>query len=118
MSHRRSQILPLLKGLVDAPIGTLREMLFRASVMALACTVWLTRTWPGAIFGTVILVGVLWGGLHSQRRAEQDGRVEEERQRQERFRSKVHRWPWWGRIVFFLVALAVLASSVFDQFSS
>jgi CDP-diglyceride synthetase len=85
--------------------------------MALACSVWLARSWRGAVFGAVIFIGTLWAGLQSQGRAELDGRVEQERQRQEKFRSKARGWPWWGRMLFFVLAFAVLASAVSDLFS-
>ncbi|MEA2900958.1 MAG: hypothetical protein QOH36_845 [Actinomycetota bacterium] len=107
-----------MKALANAPIGTLRELLFRICVMALVCTVWLARTWAGAIFGTLIFVMALVGGRAAQLRAEQDGRVEQERLQQEKFRSKVHGWAAGTRIMFFLFVLGFLAWMVFDLFAA
>lgn len=104
----------MVKALADAPVGTLRDNLFMICVLALITTVWLARTWAGAIFGTLIFVLAAAGGRAAQLRAEQDGRVEQERLRQEKARSDFQEGPRWFRVLFVLFALAVLAWLVLD----
>ncbi len=86
--------------------------------MALICTVWLARTLAGAILGTLIFVTALVGGRAAQLRAEQDGRVEQERLQQEKLRSRAHGWAGGTRILFFLFVLGLLAWMVFDLFAA